>query len=492
MPRGASVGGDWRLIYHGMTFVPWGSPMPKTIYLRSARLALGVLIVALSRGGASAEDDFTPCSDSALPGLSGSVCVISQMPLEPNHPDAGTVDLFIRKFPSVSGTTTGEVWLVAGGPGESGASFYPFLETFRRAFPDRNLIIPDHRGTGYSTRLCPAEEAATSPGGLSLTGDEWGSCIGSMYHDVERTHAFTITNASHDLSQIITRHRGRGSVQVYAVSYGTQLVLRMLQAAPVALNGLVLDGLVPREASPKSDLSRRTMVVDKVGRNLLSPAQAQAYAALLETSDLTTLVAPSLPGGNLRQFLGALLNFPDLRDQIPAVLSALGDGDPSGLLQVRAELDTAFESLGRYPQSSPALPLVFLMNASENNGRRDLTAEVVEAEARDALFTSSLPGLLVGPSAPLYDRDAYFGRTPDALPRTLVIHGTLDPNTPYEGAVDHASELAKAGDVTLATVVDGAHMLPFVAPECFVRIVSAFDAGTEVPSLCASRPQPSH
>lgn len=83
------------------------------------------------------------------------------------------------------------------------------------------------------------------------------------------------------------------------------------------------------------------------------------------------------------------------------------------------------------------------MNASENNGRRDLTADVVEAEARDALFTSPLPGLLVGPSAPLYDRDAYFGRTPVALPRTLVIHGTLDLNTPYEGAVDHASELAR-------------------------------------------------
>ena len=489
MQQGASVGGDWRLFYHGVTVMPWGSPMPKTTYRRPVRLALGALIVALSSGGASAEDRFTPCGDSALPGLSGSLCTVSHMPLRPNDPETGGVDLFIRKFPSVSGTTTGEVWLIAGGPGESGASFYPFLDTFRRAFPDRDLIVPDHRGTGYSTRLCPAEEAAESPAGQSLTGDEWGSCIGNMYRDVERTHAFTTTNASHDLSQIIARYRGDGSVQVYAVSYGTQLVLRMLQAAPVPLDGIVLDGLVPLELSPDSDLSRRTTVVDKVGRDLLNPAQAQAYAALLKTPDLHALVAPSAPGGNLRQFLGALLNFPDLRDQIPAVLSALGEGDASGLVRVRAELNAVFESLGRYPQSSPALPLVFLMNASENNGRRDLTAEVVEAEARDALFTSPLPGLLVGPSAPLYDRDAYFGQTPVALPRTLVIHGTLDPNTPYEGAVDHASELAKAGDVTFATVVDGAHMLPFVAPECFVRIVSTFDAGTEVPSSCASRPQ---
>lgn len=73
------------------------------------------------------------------------------------------------------------------------------------------------------------------------------------------------------------------------------------------------------------------------------------------------------------------------------------------------------------------------MNASENNGRRALTAEEVDREARDALFTSALPGLLVGSSTPLYDRDAYFGRSPAALPRTLIIHGTLDPTRPTKG-----------------------------------------------------------
>lgn len=184
-----------------------------------------------------------------------------------------------------------------------------------------------------------------------------------------------------------------------------------------------------------------------------------------------------------------LLNFPDLRDQIPAVISALSEGDTSPLLAVRAALTSEFAQLGRYPQSSPALPLVVLMNASENNGRRNLTADDVEAEARSALFTSPLPGLLVGQSAPLYERDVYFGRNPTAVPRTLVIHGTLDPNTPYEGAVAHAAKLAEAGEVKFATVVSGAHMLPFAAPECFVRIVSAFNAGTDVPSACDSRPR---
>lgn len=463
--------------------------MSKTIYRAGARLALGCLIAAMSCGAAIAGEEFTPCADSALPGLSGSLCATSPMPLRPDDPDAGVVEIFIRKFPSTSGGTTGQVWLIAGGPGESGASFYPFLDTLRAAFPDRDLLIPDHRGTGYSTRLCPAEEAADSPGGHALTGAEWASCIGGMYADLGRTQAFTITNASHDLSTLVTRYRSEGSVQVYGVSYGTQLILRMLQTAPVALDAIVLDGLVPLESAAEFDLSHRTAVVDKVGRSLLNVDQTQAYKALLADPDRHAVWAGSEPGGDLRQFLAALLNFPELRDKIPAIIAALSEGDTSRLVAVRASLEAALDQLGRYPQSSPALPLVVLMNASENNGRRDLTPEDVEVEARDALFTSPLPGLLVGPSAPLYDRDVYYGRSPVVLPRTLVVHGTLDPNTPYEGAVAHAAKLAEAGEVTFATVVSGAHMLLFAAPECFVRIVSAFDAAIGVPGSCDSRSQ---
>lgn len=461
--------------------------MSNIVYRAGARLALGCLIAAISHGAAIAEDGFTPCADAALPGLAGSLCATTDMPLRPIDPDTGVVELFIRKFPSNSGRTTGQVWLIAGGPGESGASFYPFLDTLRAAFPDRDLMIPDHRGTGYSTRLCPVEEAADSPGGHVLTGAEWGSCIGAMYADLDRTQAFTVTNASHDLSALITRYRSEGSVQVYGVSYGTQLILRMLQTAPPALDAIVLDGLVPLEASAELDLSHRTAVVDKVGRSLLNADQIEAYEALLADPDRHALWAESAQGGDLRRFLAALLNFPELRDRIPAIISALSAGDNAPLLVVRAALEAEFDQLGRYPQSSPALPLVVLMNASENNGRRDLTVEDVEVEARGALFSSPLPGLLVGPSAPLYDRDVYYGRSPVALPRTLVIHGTLDPNTPYEGAVAHASKLAEAGEVTFATVVSGAHMLPFAAPECFVRIVSAFDAATAVQGSCDSR-----
>jgi len=451
----------------------------------------GPLCATAQLASVQAQEAFTPCEDSALPRLAGTLCTISQTPLRPEDPNGEQVELFVRKFPADPADRSGEVWLVAGGPGESGASLYPFLDVFRRAFPDRDLLIPDHRGTGYSSKLCPVQEAVDSPGGIALASDEWGPCIGALYADVPRAQAFTITNAAHDLSHLITRHRGEGELQVYGVSYGTQLVLRMMQAAPVALDGIVLDGLTPPESATHWDLSHRTAVVDGVGRSLLGSDQAQAYATLLETPERAAAWADIIPGGDLRQFLGTLLNFPDLRDRIPAILADLAQGDVASLQEAKTGLETALHELGLYPQSPPALPLVVLMNASENNGRRDLTADIVEVEARDALFVSPLPGLLVGPSVPLYERDAFHGLTPTALPRTLVIHGTLDPNTPYEGAVARVSELAAAGDVTFATVQGGAHLLPFVAPECFVRIVSAFVARQDTPQACASRDAPS-
>jgi pimeloyl-ACP methyl ester carboxylesterase len=34
-----------------------------------------------------------------------------------------------------------------------------FFDVLRPSFPDFDLILPDHRGTGFSGRLCPQEVA---------------------------------------------------------------------------------------------------------------------------------------------------------------------------------------------------------------------------------------------------------------------------------------------------------------------------------------------
>ncbi|NJC44914.1 UNVERIFIED_ORG: pimeloyl-ACP methyl ester carboxylesterase [Xanthomonas campestris] len=438
-----------------------------TIYAAVACLA--AFLAPVAAAAQTPPPSFTACADAAAhTPLVGSECLITDVPLRHEAADAGTIELFVRRLPTPDQSKRrGEVWLIAGGPGEAGASLYPMISTYRRAFPGYDLIIPDHRGTGRSARLCPAQEAPQSVDGVGLAGAEWGPCIGALYADAQRTKAFTITEAAQDLALLIRQQRRKGKVLLYGVSYGTQLALRTLQVAPIPLDGLVLDGLVPPETAAQWDLSHRTAVVDAVGRALLDDAHIATYRSVLDRSD-SAAWRTQIPGKDLKRFLGMLLNFPRLRDRIPAIIYGLARDDASLLTAAIADLQTSLAAMGQGGDNQPALPLVMLIAASENNARPTLTRETVAAEAKDALFVSPIPGLLVDAS----------------LPRTLIIHGTLDPNTPYAGAQAHTALLKTAGPITFSTVERGAHLLAFAAPTCFASAVADFVGRRNVAGRC--------
>lgn len=456
---------------------------------------VALFLLALGAQGLHAAE-FAPCPDATTAkGLAGSLCAHETVPAAydsaPGAP-GDTVTLFVRKFPSPT-PARGTVWLVAGGPGESGASLYPFVPTLRRSFPDFDLIIPDHRGTGYSSRLCPDEEAATSPGGMALEGAEWGTCFGRLNAHPERARQFSITNAAHDLKLLIGRNRGAPPVFVYGVSYGTQLVLRALQVGDLGVDGVVLDSLVPLETAPEWDLSRRSFVVDDVGRKVLAqcdtvqwcrdllgePAEA-AYRKVLARGAADPALLAEVPGKNLKRFFGMLLDIPAARSRIPYLISDLKEGRTGELKSVLGRLEASFAELGGYPQSPPSIPLVSIISAAENNLRPALTAEEVRREEEGLLFTSSLPGLLVAPSLPRYERDRYFGALPSAFPKMLVMQATLDPKTHYDGALAHVEALRRSGTVDLVSVPTGSHFLLWNAPGCFESTVRKFVSGTRI------------
>lgn len=452
------------------------------------------LLLALLCGSAAQCAGFQPCEDaSTRVSLNGSLCAREAAPL--SHASGSTgeqLSLFVRKFPAI-GPSKGTVWLVAGGPGESGASLYPFVERLRRSFPGFDLLVPDHRGTGFSSRLCPAEEAASSPGGMALEGAEWASCFEGLNAQPERARAFTITNAAHDLRRLVLRHHDGKPSYVYAVSYGTQLALRALQIGALPIAGLVLDSLVPPETAGKWDLSRRSLVADDVGRQVLARCDAdpQCRAMLGEPAAslyLRVLASPprDIPGGSLPRLMGRLLDVPALRVRIPWLLRELEQGGSGELARVTTGLLEAGAALGDYVQSPPSIPLVAIISGSENNLRPGLGAAALKTEEAPLLFSSPLPGLLLQPGLPLYARDDYFGGHPPRLPPTLVFAGTLDPKTHYAGAVEHVAALRGAGEVRLVDVKDAPHFILWVAPDCFERHASAFVAGRAPPGADAT------
>jgi pimeloyl-ACP methyl ester carboxylesterase len=453
-----------------------------------------VVALALTLGSSIAMPafgaDFRPCDDAAsAPGLNGSLCARQSVPLSyAGNAAAGeeTLSLFIRQFPAPT-TSKGTLWLIAGGPGESGASLYDRISVVRRSFPDFDLMLPDHRGTGFSSRLCPSEEAPDSPGGAGLVGAEWGTCFGSLASHAERARQFSITNGARDLAQLIGQRRNGTPTYLYGVSYGTQLILRTLQLSEMPIAGVILDSLVPPQTAGQWDLSQRSQVVDDVGRKVLAQCDAApacsamlgepaagAYRRLLNRGAQTPALLARVPGADLKRFLGALLDVPAARARIPALIKALANGGGDELDRVMADLTRAQASLGGYSQMRASIPLVSLISASENNLRTELTEQQVKSEEESLLFSSILPELMVKSSLPLYERDQYFGALPRSLPPTLVLSGTLDPKTHYDGALAHVAALRRLGKVGLVSVVDAPHFILWTAPGCFTRHVQAF------------------
>jgi pimeloyl-ACP methyl ester carboxylesterase len=427
--------------------------------------------------------EFTKCEDSSShPLLRATDCAHIKVPLDHSQPADGTIELFVRKFPA-GGNPEGQLWLIAGGPGESGASFYPFIETVRAAAPGFDLLVPDHRGTGFSTRLCPEEESPSSDGGSALAGEEWGACFGALNAKADRTRSFTITNAARDLNLLLSRIDTGKPTYLYGVSYGTQLVLRMLTLDGEGdLDGVILDSLVPLENNRQLDLSHRSAITDKVGREVLRECDAlpecqqyfpsgaeKALRQLLKRGDIEELAGPKL-----KYRLSALLDFPDTRAMLPDVIAGLQAEDPAWLEYAMSQLASMSASFEPFPQSSASIPLVSLISRSENNARPELTAEMIEREEEEYLFASPLPSLLLSGGIPTYVPDAGFGASPARIPPTIVLHGTLDPKTPYDGAEEHVVELQAAGDIALIPVEQTPHFVLVTAPEEFKRSVRSF------------------
>ncbi|MEQ1879117.1 MAG: alpha/beta fold hydrolase [Bdellovibrionia bacterium] len=370
-------------------------------------LFVSAFVVFLTSGIACARQPtipFVACEDATeKPEFSGTLCARVEVPLDHRKPAGAKITLFVRKIPTGL-PSKGQLWLVAGGPGESGASFYPFLESLRAAAPNFDLIILDHRGTGYSTRLCPAEEGRESEGGTALAGAEWVNCFDALNADSIRTRAFSITNAAFDLRTLIDGQAKGRKTFVYGVSYGTQLVLRALMVAPPRhLVGVILDSHTPPELSHEWDLSHRSAVVDVVGRRVLAACdrttKCNASLGGSAAKAMQEVIAnPNFKdqfGGNPKYIFGALLDSPDLRAGIPEILEDLRGGDLASLRSAKARLEQMGAFLTAYPQSPLSFPLVSLISASENNARPNLTEATLSAEEHNYLFSSPLPALLL-------------------------------------------------------------------------------------------------
>ena len=432
---------------------------------------------------------FTPSTNHINTQLAGSQTAYVKVPLNYNANSSDSISLFVRKFPARK-TSEGSIWLISGGPGESGASLYPLVDQFASIFPNLDIIIPDHRGTGLSAKICPNEENIDSPNGIGLANNEWGSCFNYMYTHQDYVKSFSITNAAKDLNYLIQKISSKGSKYVYAVSYGTQLALRMQQLGSPQLNGLILDSLVPLQNDEDNDLSHRSFVTNSVGNEVLNYYDSISQSEKRLTIKLTEILRREkegqsfknkLPQQKLSHLFGMMLNIPKVRNNIPSIINTLYEGDTSALNQAVRDIMSFHNTYASdYQTFISSIPLAQVISSSENNLRPKIKKTELALEDGNLLFTSPLPQLIAENSMPSHERDEYFAGTPHNLPPTLILHGTLDPKTSLNGADRHVLKLSKfSSNISYVKIKDAPHFIALFAPDGFAQAVKTFINGKE-------------
>jgi len=361
--------------------------------------------------------------------------------------DGRTLSVFVKRYRPVS-APRGQLWLISGGPGSSGADFEAVIDLFLRLGPDLEIYMPDHRGTGRSDRLsCPVEEDPDSLSGSAIVGAEWQSCSSAVTEQWGSDLAgFSTTEAAGDLGELIDRTYHPGDeIYLYGVSYGTYLVERYLQLYPDQATGVVLDSI----CSPGScdlllgyDRGFNTTAQALFQLCAEDPSCASQFdtdpwsAAVTALSQLDMGYCSSLGWDRTtaRNVLGIMLIYAQLRDYMPAVIKRLtrcSDNDVAALSHLLGVLSSL---AGDDPFFSQ--PLSTNIALSELISSPKPTAAEVRANVTDLVASID-----AGPANadaidvwPIYEPDGYFGQYAETSVPMLMLNGDLDPQTPLRVA----------------------------------------------------------
>ena len=168
-------------------------------------------------------------------------CVTASVPLLWSDKDGQKIDISVKRILS-NKNTAGQLWLLDGGPGDSGWTFehkdLPTMTTWLAAGWD--IYIYSHRGTGNGTRLRCSNIKDDSLDQIVACGKElkakWGNGL----------QGFTSYEAARDLNYLIDQSQQKNQkVSVLGISYGTYLAQRYLQLYPEQADSVVLDSILP-------------------------------------------------------------------------------------------------------------------------------------------------------------------------------------------------------------------------------------------------------
>jgi len=417
-------------------------------------------------------------------------CAFMEVPFRWGEDDGRRFTVMAKRVTRMVGVLDGQIWLLEGGPGGAGTHGYAqYMEWIRGTFPSWESYVLDFRGTGHSGFLpCPADD--TTEVTFESTIDEVQHCIDSQVAD--DLDVYGPTQSSHDLMAFIEATRVEGSkVVLWGNSAGTYWAQRFLQIHPDAVDGVVIEALLPPDffggfQEEGQDLVLKSILAMCGADSFCSGKLPDPETAL--TTLLTSLDAGHCPGvgwtsDDLAAVIGLLLYYRPYDSAIPGLVYRLTRCDPADVAAIDA-LVSDFQLVGEGTAFSIAV--FYNVYFSEMWDHPDYTDSTAFLAYLDSIYAEALALDGTGYRMhevflrwPLYD-DPLDGGWPDTDTPMLMLQGHLDPATPlfmaesmavhYTGASQHYIEFPTGTHA----IVFGTPTTPTGGGDCGVTLLTDF------------------
>jgi pimeloyl-ACP methyl ester carboxylesterase len=446
---------------------PASAHPPKTERRRALRLllvAMMVVVLVVLAGGYGVFRALSPTSRQPTFAFHQAPCPIPfggglvegknvrcgelSVPEDRSQPQGPTIRLAVVIFKTSSPHPAPDpVFVLGGGPGQA------LLETVGPAYNvgnlplNRDLILFDQRGAGYSqpSLRCQAFETLQS-------------CHSRLVKSGINLNAFTTLENAADVHDLI-RTLGYRQVNLDGVSYGTRLALTVMRLYPADLRSVVLNSVlppqvnlftsIPRAAVRAFDVLFQGCAADRFCNATYPHLQAvfSQLVAQLNTTPITFQATPPLSGvpvtvhftGNdLVLWLRNALYETSLIPQLPAVLFHIRQHDYTQLASISGKLIDSTSSTGLFFSVMCGKDMAYTTQHALETSVQGLPPPIQPALLNRGLSGFSVCQFWRMKPVPVVQKEPVRSTIP-----TLILQGEYDPVTPPANGMRASQTLSK-------------------------------------------------
>ncbi|WGL59078.1 alpha/beta fold hydrolase [Pigmentibacter sp. JX0631] len=165
-------------------------------------------------------------------------CMKIKVPLNWEDKNSEKIGFFIRRYGEENPKKI--ILILSGGPGGIGNSYISLAKEFYEYDKTALVLMPDHRGTGYSENLhCPIDKRTLSI--QDIDNNKFASCfdyLKSKWQD--KLKHFNSSQAGQDIHELIKLYPNI-PIYIYASSYGTIWAQRVLNKKTLNIKKVYLE-----------------------------------------------------------------------------------------------------------------------------------------------------------------------------------------------------------------------------------------------------------